>query len=472
MDGLINIKTIDKYDVVVVGGGPAGFAAGVSASRKGCKTLLIEGNGCLGGTSTSGALPFMLGATTGSIPFPKMIAHNLQYSELPHPRKAVGGIFDEVVTKIKSENGGIGPCKLAQTDKYPGLDRLGCHDEFTFDIEIGKRCFDDMAIESGLDVFYYTHAVDTLVENNTIKGVYISNKSGLQFVPCEVLIDCSGDADMVERSGYKTIKGDKITGEMIAVGFVTHIENIDASKIEKHLKDGNDPWFRDICKKAKEENPEIADDLPSSLIIFPMLQDGVFMVNDGTNEYIDGTSGKELSEHTFWGRHRAKMLTEVIFKKYIPGCENCRLRLTAQYPGIRETRRIVAEYELTEMDALYSTHFDDTIALAGRHFDLSRKNGGQTFANKYTRPKDGIVSIPYRALIPKNSNNIVVAGRCIDAEGQALGPARIMSTCMAVGQAAGTAAAIKVKNNFSRFIDIDVENLKNELRQDGAEIDT
>lgn len=466
-----SITNIEGYDVVVAGGGPAGFAAGVACARQGVKTLLVEGNGCLGGTSTAGALPFVLGATTGSIPFPKMIELNLQYSELPHPRKAVGGIFDDFVEYVKEENGGIGPCKLAQTDKYPGLDRLGCHDEFTFDMEIGKRVFDDIAKEAGLDVLYYTHALDVKRVGNLIEGVYISNKSGVQYIPCKVVIDCTGDADMVARAGFHTTKGDHRTGEMTAVGFVTHIENIDPKPMEDYLREGNDPWFRGLCQQAKEENPEIADDLPSALIIFPMMQEGVFMVNDGTNEYIDGTSGKELSEHTFWGRHRAKMLTEVIFRKYIPGAANCRLRHTAQYPGIRETRRITAECTLTEMDALNSVHYEDTIALAGRHFDLTRRSVGQAFATKHTKAKNGVVSIPYRALIPKNSINIIAAGRCIAAEGQALGPARIISTCMAVGQAAGTAAAIKILDGNERFLDVDVEKLKTVLRKNGAEID-
>lgn len=135
-----------KYDLVVAGGGPAGIGAAIAGAKNGLKVLIIEFNGCLGGTSTSGALPFMLGATNGSIPFSKMIERNLKYSELPHPRKAVGGIFDMLVERIKSE-GGVGPAKLAQTDRYPGLDRLGCHDEFTFDLEVGKRVYDEIMSE-------------------------------------------------------------------------------------------------------------------------------------------------------------------------------------------------------------------------------------------------------------------------------------------------------------------------------------
>ena len=164
---------------------------------------------------------------------------------------------------------------------------------------------------------------------------------------------------------------------------------------------------------------------------------------------------------------------EYIFRKHIPGAENCRLRLTAAYPGVRETRRIVAEYMLTEDDLLSGKRFDDVIALAGRHFDLARsdkKDGGQPFADRHLSVKGGVAPIPYRTLIPQGADNLLTAGRCIAADGQALGPARIMSTCIATGQAAGTAAALAIKDRISTRR-VDVNLLRGQLKADGAEVD-
>lgn len=480
-------KTIGSYDVVVAGGGPAGFSAGIAAARGGLKTLLVESTGCMGGVSTSGALPFMLGATTGSIPFPKMIEQGLQYKDLPHPRKAVGGIFDLFMDAVKEASGGVGPAVMAQSDQYPGLDRLGCHDEFTFDLETGKRVFDEMAAAYGLEVLYYSRALKADMQDNQVKGIWLTNKDSVVYVECKAIIDCTGDADIVANAGYETYKGDRKTGEMTGASLIAHIENIDPGPMEAYLNEGGDPWFTTACAEAQAENPEYNG--PNYLIIFPMMQPGVFMVNGGTNRSgIDGTSAASLTELTLWGRQRAKYITEEIFRKHIPGAENASLRLTASLPGVRETRRIVAEYILTEEDLLTGTKFEDVIALAGRHFDLYRggkhselipeegtegipgcTNLKQEFAGKHS-VKLGVTMIPYRSLIPKGSDDIIVAGRCIAADGQALGPARIMSTCMAVGEAAGMATVLKLRDQIS-YRHVDCKELQQMLRENGAEID-
>lgn len=481
---LWDAKQIGTYDVVIAGGGPAGFAAGIAAARGGLQALLIEASGCMGGVSTSGALPFILGATTGSIPFPQMIAQGLQYRDLPHPRKAVGGIFDLVVAAIKKEKGGVGPAVMAQTEQYPGLDRLGCHDEFTFDLEVGKRVYDSLAEEYGLSVLYYSRVLSANLEEGRVKGVFVANKDSVVYVACKAVIDCTGDADVVAAAGYETYKGDRLTGEMTEVGFIAHVENIDPAPLEDYLNRGGDPWFTPACAAAKAEHPE--RDVPNSLVIFPMFQPGVFMINGGANRNgIDGTSAASLTEVTLWGRKQAKFVTEEIFRKHIPGAEHCRLRLTAAQPGVRETRRIVAEYTLTEEDLLQGTCFDDVIALAGRHFDLGRlqdlaqqeekisgtpvcENLMQAFA--FNRVKHGVTQIPYRTLIPKGSSDIIVAGRCIAADGQALGPARIMSTCMAMGEAAGVATVLKLREDVP-YRDVDTEELRSILRNYGAQVD-
>jgi len=266
-----------------------------------------------------------------------------------------------------------------------------------------------------------------------------------------------------------------VTGEMTHVSLVCHIEGIDMSKIEKYLNEGGDPWFKDICCKAQEENPDL--EVPNRLIVFPMVQEGVMMINGGMSAYgYDGTSGEDRTKITLWGRQRAKLITELLFRKYIPGGENARLRLTAYYPGVRETRRIVGETILTEEMIFADTCKDDVIALAGRHFDLSRQQKDPKFKNvpkqalgEKTLPH-GATGIPYGSIVPKGSENVFVAGRCISADGQALGPARIMSTCMAVGEAAGVAASLVLGDN-KKSMEIDVQKLRSILREKGAIVD-
>lgn len=477
MEFQICAKEIEGFDVIVAGGGPAGIGAAVAAARGGARTLLVESLGCVGGTGTIGGLPFWLGATTGSVPYYKMLEQGLTYSELPHPRKAVAGIFEEAMDRLRDAGAGVGPAVMGQTERYPGLDRLGCHDEFTYDLEGGKRILEQMILEAGAEILYFTHVVDVKVRNRILEGVFVSNKDGISYIKAKRFIDTTGDGDVAALAGFETYKGDRQTGQMTSASLVVHIEQVNSGEFEEYLNQGGDPWLRDACERAKKDHPEA--DFNDSIILFPMVQEGVFMINGGTAfHFIDGTSAADLSRMMQMGRMRAVHLLEYLFKPYVPGFQNARIRLTASYPGIRETRRIVGEYILTEEDALAGTEFEDTVALAGRHFDLGRVKKREDGSLEYVQPSHkkelklagGFMRIPYRALIPKHSYNVIVAGRCIAADGQTMGPARIMSTCMATGQAAGTAAAMTLKRNCG-FQELDAGALRDQLREDCAIVD-
>lgn len=465
------VVSLPPCDVVVCGGGPAGIGAAIAAARQGLGVTLLELNGCVGGTSTAGALPFMLGAYTGSIPYKQMLRKNLAYRDLPRKTRAVRGIFEELCNKIVAEGGSDGIAKMGQAGKHPGLDRFGCHDEFTFDIEIGKRVFEREVRAAGAAIRYYARVVDVKRTGDRVEGVYFADKSGLQYLPARVVIDCTGDADVVFAAGFETYKGDRETGEMCSSGLVAHLENVDSAAVEAYLNAGGDPWYHAQLAQALAEHPEWKEiGNVSHFIIFPMVQEGVFMVNGGTSiSGFDGTDGKSMSDFTLTARNRDRIVCE-IFRRYVPGFANCRLRLTAQYPGVRETRRIVAERQLTAEDLLTGSKFDDVVALAGRHFDLARQKGGQVFADRGKTVKGGVAAIPFHAMVPKGADNLIAAGRCIGADGQALGPVRIMSTCMALGEAAGTAAKFKLEAGVP-FRDVDVKALRAELRRNGAVVD-
>ena len=146
---------------------------------------------------------------TGSIPFHKMIEKGLAYKELPRPRKAVDGIFIEAVECIKRAGGGIGPREVAKADEYPSLDRIGCHDELSFDIETSKRVLEEMTSEAGVNILYYTNVIGAKLESRNIKGIYAANKDGVLYTQAETFIDCSGDADLVFQAGFAVTKSDK-----------------------------------------------------------------------------------------------------------------------------------------------------------------------------------------------------------------------------------------------------------------------
>lgn len=464
----MDIHTCEKrYDLIVCGGGPADIGAAIAAGRAGLRVLLMERAGYLGGVSTACALPFWLGAFTGSKPYKTMLKEGTAYEDLPRPRRAVGGIFQELCDTLRDLGAGTGadPFVMGQADRFPGLQRLGCHDEFTFDLEIGKRVLEEKVLEAGAEILYYVTICGAEAENGRVKSVLASTKRGVTRYEADAFIDCTGDADVACYAGAETT--DSPLGNVSAVSLITHIENVDSAALEAYLKAGGDPFFADACRKAAEEHPEL--EFPKTILIFPMVQPGVFMVNGGTDytgyEALDPADMTRLS---IYGRRRAAYLAEYIFK-HIPGGEHSRVRLTAPWPGVRETRRIVSMGALTEEDLLTGKTFPDSVALAARHFDLDRGRG-QPFHDKNLRMKRDAAQIPYSCMVPRDCENLLAAGRCVQADGQALGPARIMATCFAVGQAAGTAAAIRKAENCA-FAQVPYPELRRRLLAAGAILD-
>lgn len=458
-----------SYDLIVCGGGPAGIAAAIAAGRAGLRTLLIERAGYLGGVSTAGALPFWLGAFTGSKPYKQMLREGTAYADLPRPRRAVGGIFKELCDTLRTMGAGCGagPCQVAQGDRYPGLGRLGCHDEFTFDLEAGKRVLERAVLDAGVQVLYYTTVCDAQMEGDAITGLVVANKAGLTRYKAQAYIDCTGDADLAYFAGVPTYTGDVAAGQVASVSLIAHIEGVDSGAMAAYLDAGGDPFFKEACQKAMDAHPDL--DLPDHLLIFPMVQPGVFMVNAGTffSGY-DGLDPQSMTELSIRGRERARLLADIVFKN-VPGGAGSSLRLTAPWPGVRESRRIVSQGALTEEDLLTGRTFPDSVALAARHFDLER-GANQPFHDKGLSMKRDAAQIPYSCMVPQRCTNLLAAGRCVQADGQALGPARIMATCFAVGQAAGTAAALKLKA-VCAFKDVDYPALRAKLLAAGAILD-
>ena len=455
------------HDLIICGGGPSGIAAAIAAGRAGLRVLLIERAGYLGGVSTACALPFWLGGFTGSRPYREMLQDGTPYENLPRPRRAVGGVFKELCDALRDAGAGTGadPFVMGQASRHPGLQRLGCHDEFTFDLEAGKRMLEQKVLEAGAELLFYTAVCGAEAQGGRINAVITASKAGLTRRCAEAFIDCTGDADVAYFAGAPTTASP--LGDVSAVSLIAHIENVDARRLEAYLNAGGDPYFREACARARSEHPEL--DLPETMLIFPMVQPGVFMVNGGTDlTGYDSLDPLDMTRLSVRGRARAENIARHIFR-HIPGGESCRVRLTAPWPGVRESRRIVSRGALTEEDLLTGRVFPDSVALAARHFDLDRGRK-QPFHEKKLRMKRDAAQIPYNCMVPQGIENLLAAGRCIQADGQALGPARIMATCFAVGQAAGTAAAIRHAERCA-FSAVPYPALRRRLLDDGAILD-
>jgi len=469
-----NLEVKASYDVIVAGGGPAGLAAAIASAREGLSTLLIEREGNLGGHSISGAYPFWLGCISGSRPFLKMLDAGETYRDtLMRGEYVVKGIFKEIVDDLKQECRAIGPGVMAQS---PALERLGAHDDIAFDLEAGKRVFEKKVLEAGADISYFTTALEPEIKHNVVKGLFVVNKSGINYIETQAIIDCTGDADVIHRGGYETQKGDEETGLMNAMSLVAQVENVNINPLINYLQEGGDPWFREFIQLAQKKCKEDEVSFNDNIIMFPMIQEGVFLINGGMIFPMkDGTNPEDRTKVMIKGRQRAKKLLEEILRPYVPGFRNARLRLTAPVPGVRETRKIIGEHIIQEEEVLAGKEYNDTIAYSGRHFDLGRpykKPDGtigmkQPFHEENRSIEGSKTAVPYRSLIPKDSVNIVTAGRCLAAQGQSLGPLRIMPTCFATGQAAGTAAALVIRNNIS-FKEVDVHKLRQKLTDAGA----
>lgn len=440
-----------SYDVVVVGGGPAGTAACIASARGGAKTLLVESSGCMGGQATNGGLPFWLGARAQT-------ADGL--------KDVVGGIYAELRDNMIAEGTAVGQGRSLPQDGK--LLKIGItDDEVMFDVEGGKWLHEQLAIKAGVEILYFTTMLAPKVKDKTIEGLFLVNKNGLCYVDAKVVIDCSGDADVVYRAGFDTLKGDRDTGAVCPATLVWHVEDVDIDAVAEYLNNGGDKRFRALVAELAEKG--IWQWEVDFVNFFPMVKKGVVMINGQPQINIDGTDARSLTKAMIKGRQNAVDYLNKIMRPYLPGFKDARIRYVASYIGIRETRRIVGEYTLTTEDIVYGRDFDDIIALSGYHFDLGKPvkrsdgtwmiiqplhqnvNSGQTQPMK--KAGKGFVEIPFRCLIPKGAKNLLAAGRCISTDDQALGPVRVMAPCFAMGQAAGTAAAITVAEN------IDVQQL-------------
>lgn len=421
-----DVPVTHNADVLVIGGGTAGVVAAIAAARAGAQVLILEQAGCLGGVTTNNLY--------------------LRQSTMQGERVAyriVGGIAHEFSQRVISAGGG-------------DL-RLG---NLTYDYEVAKRTWDLMAQEAGVHVLFNTVAFNVIIDQNTVRGVFAINKSGLQAITANVVIDASGDGDIAAHAGASFNVGRETDGLTQPVTMMMRFGGVNMKAFNAVLKRDN-RLRATMAQAAANGDFELFQDRLCSVIHWSGRPD-VVSLNVTNQTHVDGTDAIQLSASEIEGRRQVWVLFEFL-KKYVDGWQNAWLIDTAPRIGVRETRRIIGEYILTEQDVMQGREFSDNIALGSFPVDIHNPDGLWTSFVHIEAPCYGI---PYRCLLPLQVESLLVAGRNISATHEAMASTRVMFTCMAIGQAAGVAAALACRKNILPR-QLDVEEIQEELvRQD------
>lgn len=439
-------------EVLVVGAGPAGLGAAISAARNGAKTLLVERFGYVGGNLTAG-----------------LVGPCMTSFSLDGKTQLIRGIFDEMIRRMEDEGAAIHPSEVPAGSPYAGFITYG-HDKVTpFDPEAVKTVALQMLLEAGVQLQFHTMAVDALVENGAITGVVLASKSGLELQPCQAAVDCSADGDLAALAGVSFEIGRASDGLMQPMTLFFRVGGVDDERVERYVADHPEE-YRPFATQVAEARKEGRFPIPRKGIgMYKTLRPGVWRINTTRILGRDGTNARDLSEAEIEGRSQMRALVR-FFRESLPGFENSYLLDTAATMGVRETRRVAGDYQLTLADLQTGRHFDDVIALCGYPVDIHDPTGDgggvdQAFrtANEY--------EIPYRSLLPKGIEGLLVAGRSVSSTHEALGAIRVMPPAFAMGQAAGTAAGLAVRTGVLPR-ELDVSILQRRLLQQGAYLGT
>lgn len=444
----VNLPIVRTYecDVLVVGGGVAGISSAISSARHGAKTILAERNGVLGGTATAGLVAPFMSSTT---PDGKTLL--------------IKGVFEEFVNNMIAEGCAIHPLD-AQIGSWTAYRDKGHHGLTTFDYESFKRTAEKMCKDAGVDLMYHLLFIKADTRGGRIRAAYFATKEGIWEIKAKTYIDCTGDADLAFQAGAPYIYGDG-EGDLQASTLFFTVRGVDKAAMDAHNEEckRNDDfegqfYMREILA-ARE-----AGEFPmwrQKIALFENL-DGTYTVNMGQSDGVDGLDPKQVTEAEIDGRVQADIIVKFL-RKYVKGCENCSLAATAADLGVRETRRIVGEYTVTAEDAKNSVTYPDAVFCCANHMDIHRKGRVEYVARNTNDP----YYFPYRALVPQRVDNLLCAGRCASAERPVMAAVRVIPPCFAMGQAAGTAAAMCALEGVAPK-NLDTDKLVKVLKEDGV----
>lgn len=418
-----------RPDILVAGGGPAGIAAALAASRQGASVRVIEGHSCLGGMGTAGMVPLFMPFTDGE-------------------NFLAGGVGQEVLDALRGADGTV------------PADGVGIR------AEVLKRVYDQLLTAEGVPFTFHTHLVDVVAAQGRVHQAICAGKSGLFAIEAEVYIDCTGDGDLAVFAGATYEKGDG-NGNTMPGTLCSLWAGVDWEKIRaSNLGTGNsqiEAAFRDGVFTLEDRH------LPGMWRVGDAVGGG----NIGHTFGLDGTSEESLTQAYVWGR-KSLLEYEEYYKKYLKGFESMELVATGSLMGVRESRRICGDYVLDIDDFNPESTFEDEIGRYSYPIDIHiakpDKQSYEKFHKEFTSLRLGkgeSYGIPYRVLTPIGLENVLVAGRCVSTDRNMQASIRVMPGCYITGQAAGVAAAMAmdVQQNTRR---IDTNKLQAKLASMGA----
>lgn len=429
-------RVVHEADVAVLGGGPAGLGAALGAAQAGARTVLVERYGFLGGMGTAGMVTNFCGlfASVGGV-----------------ETRIVRGVADALLSEI------------AQRDGLNDIQRTASGLVVqSYDTAAFKCAADAIVRHAGVKLYLHSFAAGIVRDGDRIDALVLENKSGRGAIRANVFVDCSGDADLVAWAGGEFELGGSdgyiaYPTMMFRLGGVESetADNVGMPKLRQLLKSrraGELPFFRtSAIGRSQKHAGEWRANMTQVTI-------------DG--KPLDPTNADHLTRGELAGREQACAAAEYL-RASIPGFERSYLLEIAPQLGIREGRRIVGDYVLTEADVLGAARFDDAIGCCAWPVEKHVLGGIDWRAI----PGGGFYQIPYRCLLPKGLSNVLAAGRCLSATQDGQASARVSGPCLAMGQAAGIAAALAARGQLAPRA-VDVGAIQGQLAEQGAFLGT
>lgn len=420
---------MDKYDIVVVGGGFSGCAAAISAARQSNRVLLIEKANSLGGAANINLVnPFMRFSTT---------VNN-------QPISLSRGIFEEILNELEKMGG------LYNNKKTYGVN--------IFNEEYLKLILNRMVIESGADILLRSYLTEVSKENGHIVSVRVANKSGYTDIKADIFIDCTGDADLAYLAGCPFRLGRESDNLCQPMTLCFRVGNVDVEKYNSEIKNRINDLYAEYKERGLIKNPR------EDVLIFRNVVNNILHFNSTRIVKSDPTNVFDLTKAEIEAREQVFELFNFLRDNF-EAFKNSELIFTAPEIGVRESRMIDGEYILTKEDIVSCVKFEDSVAIGNYDIDIHNPEGSGT--SHYYFNEGEYYSIPYRCLIPKGVDNMLVAGRCISVDHETQASIRIMPIVCCLGEAAGNAASVAIKEGLTPK-KVDFKKIQALLRDNNA----